>query len=402
MPHAVTRVHSFLKLGPFVAWLVCVSGTGWCATTNVYLKEVPDYAWYYGCMGTASGNLMGFWDRHGFPDFYTGQANGGVAPLNNSGTNIGVVTLWVSAAGQDGRPANLPGHFNDYYSGYESTAPDPYITAHRPEHTPDCICDFIGMDQLKWTNMAGECSGNIDGFCFVYWDTNGDRRVDYVPKTDAGDPVRDVQSGLRAWTQSRGYDCTVFTQLVDFNPTVPTQHGFTFDHLKAEIDTGYPVLLFLQNYYTNSRTVGPLTNVNPQIHSMLAYGYYIANGVSYVRYRTSWASGNNSLKAWNAQNWEANLPVRGVIGYHPLPKIRNATLQGSDLSVQWDGPAADLITSAGITRVHGYIVEVSPAVSPPDFLPASPLLLTNSYTITNCFVPAYVRVELVKCWNPAP
>ena len=46
--------------------------------TNVYLTGVPDYDWFYGCMGTASGNLMGFWDRHGFPDFYTGKVNGAV------------------------------------------------------------------------------------------------------------------------------------------------------------------------------------------------------------------------------------------------------------------------------------------------------------------------------------
>lgn len=384
-----------------VGALISLSGAPVWATTNVYLVGVPDYDWDYGCMGTAAGNLMGFWDRHGFPDFYTGPANGGLAPLNTSGTNSGIISMWASKAGFDGRPADMPGHVDDYYVYYERTDPDPYITAGRPEHTPDCIGDFIGLNQLKWTNMAGECSGNIDGFCFVYWDTNGDRRVNFTPTTDAGEPARDVQSGLPGWTQSRGYDCTVFTQLADFNPNKPAGAGFTFADLKAEIDSGYPVLLFLQSYNQMSRNFGGLaTNVNPEIHSVLAYGYYITTA-NYVRYRTSWASGPNKTALWGPQTWVTGvaLPVRGLIGYHPLPKIRSVTVsEQGDLSLQWDGPASDLADAVlGQTnRVHGYLVEMSPTVSPPAFEAVSSVLLTNTYTVSNCPSPAYFRVELVK------
>ena len=74
------------------------------ADSDVYLLGVPDYNWYAGCFGTASGNLVGYWDRHGFPDFYTGPTSGGVAPLNNCGTNIGIRSMWASKAGFDGRP----------------------------------------------------------------------------------------------------------------------------------------------------------------------------------------------------------------------------------------------------------------------------------------------------------
>ncbi len=355
--------------------------------TNVYLTEVPDYAWFYGCMGTAAGNLMGFWDRHGFPDFYTGPVNGGVATLNNGGTNDGMTAMWVSV-----------GHANDYYVDYESTNPDPYFTAGRPEHKPDCIGDFIGMDQLKWTNMAGECNGNLDGFCFVYWDTNGERRVNFTPTGPDGEPVPDVQSGLAAWTRWRGYDCTVFTQLTDFNPTVPAGHGFTFADMKAEIDAGYPVLLFLQGYGQLSRTVSGVPNMNPLIHSMLAYGYYLSGGVSYVRYRTSWNSGDNRLRAWTSQVWEIDLPVRGVICFHPLPKIRDCSLSEGNLTLRWDGPAADLYESmTGATRrVHGYVVEMSPSLTTPEYTAVSDTLTNNSFTVTNCPAPAFFRVRLTR------
>ncbi|RME93391.1 MAG: hypothetical protein D6766_08315, partial [Verrucomicrobia bacterium] len=150
-------------------WLAvgcCVVGPGLTALradANVYLLGVPDYRWYGGCYGTATGNLIGYWDRHGFPDFYTGPTAGGVAPLDDYGDHIGIRALWTSKAGRDGRPADLPGHEDDYYVEFESTAEDPYVTAGRPEHSPDCIGDFIGLSQKKWHNMAGECDGNLDG-----------------------------------------------------------------------------------------------------------------------------------------------------------------------------------------------------------------------------------------------
>ncbi len=368
-------------------------------TIDVRLTEVPDYDWYYGCMGTAAGNLMGFWDRHGFPDFYTGQANGGLAPLTTASTNLGIVSLWASKAGLDGRPAGQPGHVDDYYVAYESTAADPYTTAGRPEHAADCIGDFIGLSQSKWTQLGGECNGNIDGFCYVYWKTNGDRQVNFVPSPVAGVPARDVQSGLRAWTQWRGYDAVVFTQLVDLNPATPPGKGFGFEDLKAEIDTGYPVLLFLQNTNEFSRTIGSAANVNPHIHSMLAYGYYLdQDGTPYVRYRTSWASGDNRLHQWAPGDWEAGLPVRGVIGYHPLARLRQVSFTDGILFLQWDGPAANLYDSTvGATRrVHGYVVETAASLTSLAFTAISPVLITNSFSITNVPDSAFFRIRLVN------
>jgi hypothetical protein len=368
------------------------------AANNIFILDVPDYNWFYACMGTAAGNLMGYWDRHGFPDFYTGRVNGGVAPLNTSGANQAITSMWASQAGVDGRDPHNPGHVDDYYRGFEDTGPDPYTAAGRPEHEPDCIGDFIGMDQFKWQNLCNECSGNIDGFCFVSWDPSGARRINYVPDPAQADPDVDVQTGLRAWTRWRGYDADVFTQLTDFNPNTPWGQGFTFADMQAEIDAGYPVLLFLQSYDQYSRTIGSAVNVNPEIHSMLAYGYYLNNGVNYVRYRTSWASGDNCLSAWNSLNWQAGMPVRGVIGFHPTPKIRLCSLAQGDLTLGWDGPASYVCDATLHTTnlVHGYVVEMSATCSPPDFQPVSAVILANRFTITNCPSPAYLRLKLVR------
>jgi len=137
-------------------WFCLLAAMPALPAVNVFLTGVPDYAWYYGCMGTASGNLMGYWDRHGFSDFYTGMANGGRAPMNTGGNNDAIISLWASKAGFDGRSTDMPGHLDDYWVGFETVGEDPYTIAGRPEHTPDGIGDFTGSSQNKWTNMAGE------------------------------------------------------------------------------------------------------------------------------------------------------------------------------------------------------------------------------------------------------
>ena len=385
------------KLGTAGA-LLCVMLISSQGAANVYLTEVPDYDWWAGCFGTASGNLMGFWDRHGFPDFYTGPTSGGVAPLTSGGANAGIVSMWASQARLDGRPASQYGHLDDYYAYYESTDPDPYQAAGRVEHPPDCIGDFIGLSQWKWSNMDQECDGNIDGFCFAYWDSSGARRTDYVPGPEAGLPARDLPSGLRAWTQYRGYDCTVFSQLTDFNPATPPGMGFAFNDLKAEIDAGYPVLLFLQQFAQKSRPVGPLSRVNPTLHGMLAYGYYVDDdGTQFVRYRTSWASGDNRFQAWGSQPWEAELPVRGVIGYHPRPRLKRWVLANSQLTLEWDGPSVALYdsTMASERPVHGYEVEICQSLATRQFKSVSPVMTERTYTVTNCPSPAWFRIKLV-------
>lgn len=379
------------------------------AAENVLLTEVPDYTWYAGCFGTASGNLMGYWDRHGFPNLYTGPTAGGVAPLDSDGSNEGIRAMWATKAGFDGRPANQPGHIDDYWrfytadgiNSYESTAPDPYLVNSRPEHEPDSICDFIGASQNKWLNLDGECDGNIDAYAVTYWDRTGGRRVNYVPPSQGALPTKDIPSGLRAWTQYRGYDSAVFSQLADFNPAVPSGKGFTFEDLKREIDAGYPVMLFLQNFSEVSRPLANMPRANPNVHGMLAFGYFSGDdGRKFVRYRTSWGgSGDSRLHAWNSEPWEADLPVRGVIGYHPLPRITSVSRNNGSLTVKWHGPSATLLnlSTGASTALHHYVLERSASLAPESFAAVTEQSTSLEATLPNCCDgTAYLRVKLVQ------
>ncbi len=363
---------AILGLGALAAVLLCAACC--VAQEEVYITGVPDYNWYDGCFGTACGNLAGYWDRHGFPDFYTGPTGGGVAPLNSIGSNYHIAALWASEAGRDGRPWNKPGHVDDYYIDYQRTEPDPYVTEGRTEHTPDCIGDFTGQNQNRWTNQNGECDGNIDGYVFNYFDASGQRRVNFTPSAAAGLPARDLQSGLRAWANYRGYEADVFSQLVDVNSMVPPGSGFTFSDLKAEIQAGYPVLIFLQDPYNTSQPRDLMPRANPDLHGVLAYGYRVdSEGTEQAHLRFSWGIDDTVFRNWEFSSWmpdpKDNLPPRGVIGFRPKPQIRGVTRIDGHLVIRWHGPASEVYDKIAGTykRVHWYSVERTSSLSQPDF-----------------------------------
>lgn len=379
------------------------------AVENVLLTGVPDYSWYGGCFGTAGGNLMGYWDRHGFPDFYTGPTNGGVSPLDSDGENHSVRSLWASRAGLDGRPADKPGHIDDYWVlyqdetalSYESTDEDPYLKVGRAEHPPDCISDFIGASQNKWTNLVGEHAGNIDAYAVTYWEPTGAKRVNFVPPPEDALEVRDLPSGLRAWTRFRGNHCGVFSQLADFVPGLAPGAGFAFEALKAEIDAGYPVMLYLQNHDEVFRSFPGMERANPNVHGMLAYGYVVLDsGEQIVRYKTSWGgSGDNSLRLWSTDIWEAQLQLKGVIGYHPFPQIKEVTRAGDVLTLNWHGPASEWkdLTTGDVRMVHRYVVEQANSLNPDDFAPVTEPTTEMEMSIPDCCGEAtFFRVRLME------
>jgi len=375
------------------------------AQTYKYLTEAPDYGWYAGCFGTGTGNLAGYWDRHGMTNFYSGPTAGGVAPLNSGGSNVGIRSMWTSKAGVDGRPLNQPGHIDDYYTSGDgnvydqSTALDPYVIAGRAEHAPDCIGDFIGLNQRKWTNMADECDGNIDAYSFVFWDKTGNRRMNYSHTNSSDQYNPDIQSGLKAWARHRGYDADVFTQLSSFNPEKGAGPGFTYADVKAEIEAGYPVLCFLQRTNEFSRNLPGMPKANPEIHGVMIFGYIeddpnseLFNGVVI---KTSW--GGVEALEWDLSNWLGLYPVRGVIGFRPKPKIVSLKRSVGNVTLAWDGPSARLldVVAETTTTVHRYQVERATTLNPPNFTPVGSIGTARTATLPD-IGQAFYRVELVK------
>ena len=42
----------------------------------VVLDYVPSYNWYHGCSPTASANIMGYWDLHGYDGMFDESGSG--------------------------------------------------------------------------------------------------------------------------------------------------------------------------------------------------------------------------------------------------------------------------------------------------------------------------------------
>ena len=173
--------------------------------------------------------------------------------------------------------------------------------------------------------------------------------------------------------------------MTDFNPTVSGGRGFTYADLKTEIRAGRPVLLFMQPSGDFSRTVAGVGGVNPEIHGMLAYGYWIDNdGTEYVRYRTSWASGDQMLSPWTAAPWlpgTLGFPLRGVIAYQPVPKIRSIRRDGGEVVIAWDGSVAKVRDGLSGERrqAQQFVVERADALDASVWTPVSDRLEVREF-----------------------
>jgi hypothetical protein len=216
------------------------------------LSNVPAFNWVYGCSATSAAMLMGYYDNSGYENMYTGPANGGVCPLDNSLWGAGESPLSATHQGIDGQATY--GHVDDYWVGYSSTAPDPFITGNWTEHThADCTGDFMGTNQHSL--------GNSDGSTTFYYYPSGAPLYDY----DCGSNCRDGCHGLRLFAESRGYTVTTnYNQYIKGQGSNPDL-GFTFNDFTAEIDAGRPVLIHVTG------------------HTMLGFGYDTEGSVIYIR-----------------------------------------------------------------------------------------------------------------------
>ncbi len=206
--------------------------------TAIVLDQVPAFTWSFGCTPTAGAMLAGYYDRTGFPNMYTGPANGGVCPLDNSswgfteinGAGYAVCPLSASIQGVDGREER--GHVDDYWIEYANNEPDPYITnSWSPHEYADCTADYMKTSQSEYENPDGTTT-------FWFFD-NGEKLN--MEEDDDG------MYGLKLFFESRGYTVEQwFTQtLYGYNGF---NNGFTYADYKNEIDEGRPVMMHLTGH----------------------------------------------------------------------------------------------------------------------------------------------------------
>jgi transcriptional regulator CtsR len=299
------------------------------------LSNVPAFDWSYGCSATSAAMLFGYYDRTGYSNMYTGPTNGGVCPLDNF---VWGHTVWptvtcgecpLSATHNDVDGKTINGHVDDYWIDYGNSGPDPYY-GNWAEHTPDCVGDYMGTNQAKYSN--------IDGGTTFFWYTNGDPLYDYAGSEPA---YRDGCHGMKLFAESRGYTVlTNFSQLIKGQGIDPNK-GFTFADFQAEIDAGRPVLIHVTG------------------HTMLGYGYDTSTNTIYVH--DTWDYSNHQM-TWGGTYYGMQHLAVTVIQLETLtspavPALKSpangSTIPALTPSLEWDA-------SSGATS---YDVQVSTSTS---------------------------------------
>ncbi|HNW58041.1 MAG TPA: FlgD immunoglobulin-like domain containing protein [bacterium] len=262
------------------------------------LAGMPAYDWSFGCSPTAASMMAAYYDAHGYPNIYTGPANGGVMPLNNSTWGAVVINgetrkqcpLSATRNGVDGRATR--GHVDDYWIRYGNTDPDPFIANSWSEHTlGDCLGDYMRTSQSTWNNMDG-------GTRFYYYPSGN-------PLSSS--TVDDGAYGMRLFFESRGYTVTTcYTQTIQgYNGNTT---GFTLTQFHQEIDAGYPVLLQMAG------------------HTMIGFGYEDADSTIYLH--DTWDYNDHSMK-WGTYYSSTSMTQWGVVVLHLAPAaVQHIALAG--------------------------------------------------------------------------
>jgi len=240
--------------------------------------SVPAYNWVYGCSAVSASMIAAYYDISGFSNIYTGPANGGVMPMNNSiwptwsdgSRTYPSLPLAGSKKGVDGRTSR--GSIDDYWVQYNSTAPDPYLTNGWTQHTYDsAIGDYMRTSQSGYDNVDGSTT-------FYNWISSAQP---LSCDTMQSYSLPDGTLGRRQFYEARGYTVTdCYNQKTDNT----ISGGFSFSQFKAEIDSGNPVLLNLYG------------------HSIVGVGYddasqkvYIHDTWDYLTHEMTWGGSYSGM-----------------------------------------------------------------------------------------------------------
>ncbi len=292
--------------------------------------EVPAYDWVFGCYAVSAAMIGAYYDRGGFANIYTGPANGGVMPMDNSvwptwtdgaGKTYPSIPLAASRKGLDGRTTR--GSIDDYWVSYLSTAADPYITGGWTQHAwGDAFGDYMKTSQSGYGNRDGETA---------FWAaTASPDRLTCAEIAMEGLASTDAAYGRKLFYEARGYtvaDC--------YNQNTDNQvaGGFSFADYRAQINAGHPVFLYLQG------------------HAVVGVGY---SDPSTVYINDTWDRKTHSM-TWGGSYSGMQLLAAGIVipvgGSTPPPTITGL----SPSSAKPGGPAFTL-TVNGTNFVNGSVV----------------------------------------------
>ena len=325
---------------------------------------VPAFKWVFGCSAVSASMIAGYYDRSGFPNMYTGPANGGLMPLVEDASwgtwvdsNLAIYPnnpLIASHNGLDGRTTR--GSIDDYWIEYGSAASDPYVTGGWAQHAwGHAIGDYMKTSQSAYANTDGSTN-------FYNWTTKA------TPLTCADMEGYSIDSvdgtyGRKLFYEDRGYTVTVcYSQRTDNT----IAKGFSFAQYKAEIDAGRPVFLNLAG------------------HSIVGVGYDASSKTVYLH--DTWDHSNHTMLWGTSYSGLGLLSVSIVNPTGHMPAITAVT------------PAVGTIGTA--VTITGNFFGATQGPSTVRFSGALATVSTWSNTIIKCTVPAGATTGSVVVTTP--
>jgi hypothetical protein len=280
--------------------------------------SVPAFNWVFGCSAVSGAMIASFYDRNGYPNIYTGPTNGGVMPTTSAswptwtdgaGASYPSNPLIASRNGVDGRA--IRGSIDNYWVQYDSTANDPYITNGWAQHVwGDAIGDYM------WTSQSAH--SNSDGSTTFYNYTSSASQLSCATMASGG--YKDGSLGRKLFYEARGYTVTdCYNQKTDNEVT----GGFSFNHYKAEIDAGHPVMLNLAG------------------HTVVGVGYDTASGNT-VYLQDTWDTSVHTM-TWGSSY--AGMALQSV----SIVRLSGATAGTYTLNVNSSGATGVAISASPTT-----------------------------------------------------
>jgi len=250
------------------------------------IQNFPSYDWNFGCSAVSQAMISAYQDRTGYPNLYTGPANGGVAPItdtswprwtDNYGDSYPSNPIVASRIGTDGR--TIKGSIEDYWVQFNSTAQDPYLTGGWTQHSyGEAVGDYMRTSQ--------SAVGNADGATTFYTFREDPGRLTCQTLENEG-VDNDGTVGRKNYYQSRGYAVTeCYNQVTDNS----IAGGFSLAQFKQEIDAGRPVFINLEG------------------HSIVGYGY--EGSTIYIR--DTWSSDPNTRPTMQWGGEYHGMPMQSV------------------------------------------------------------------------------------------
>jgi len=320
------RHGAFIRVAAvFFAVVCCGMHTVSAAYTTKYadVSYTPtDYyvKWYFGCTATAAGSLMAYWDAHGYSNLIQGSTANDLA--DNIASLSHLQTWYTSTA------ADITNRYTTRNSSTAGAMSDPAASV---AYVNNSLADFMGSSRGSYGSSVWQGGFTANADTEIKWTEDG---------------KANLTQGLMDFATYRGY-----SSYADFIP----YSANLWTTLRAEIDAGRPVLLYVDSN-------GGADGLDQANHTVPVYGYRYDGAVIqfyfyslldnvptgyWADFKKTGVGATSAAKQWGITGMEVFDPTRSAPVHLPSAPVSIAS--GQTVSANGNNLAAVKGTAARVS-----------------------------------------------------